>query len=525
MNCRLLFVLFYFMITFSEIITGQPYIFRVEFEDDSINNYPPQSLSKINLKNHQIDNFINLNNNFYNFYTEQTNKWIFLVNKHCDETRIVEILDTSHNFLFVDSNFCFGGGIVYSNTNNKIYFFEPKDNKFKLLSFDINNGQTEFLLDVPPTIDENYGNREAFLSRNENLLYFLMPDTNYSDTVYNQALLCYYSTTNKHLNYVRKLSELGLNGADGYSMKKGRNGKTIVNSFFLSPNLNHYYRLYDLDNDTGYVFINNNLWSTQFIIGSGEYILFAYDSLVMNREYHTGNFDIYNSLTGEKVKTVSLPSNGSIYTFDNYPNDVYYVINLDTQPVIYNLTRLELHSISPAIALYSPTGQRQEFTFNITAYGGLFTDSTVAFFNNQPKPTTKINDTTINFTLSNNDITSVGNYPVWISNYGSNSDTLIFTVAYSLTNSLIPTFQCVRRNPDKSYTAFFGYNNSNSTAVFIPTGPNNKFSPSPDFRGQPNVFIPGNQENVFSVNFNGDNLTWLLAGYSVTVNKNSNNCP
>lgn len=222
---------------------------------------------------------------------------------------------------------------------------------------------------------------------------------------------------------------------------------------------------------------------------------------------------------------MTLPPKGRIYTFDNYPNDIYYVLNLETQPEIYNITKLELHNISPSVAITSLTSRDESYTFNVTAYGGLFTDSSVAYFNGQAKSTTKINDTTVSFTISNRDIRSTGNFPVWISNYGSNSDTLNFSVTNSLPNSLAPTFQCLRRNPDKSYTAFFGYNNSSTSSCFIPTSANNRFYPSPEYRGQPNTFLPGNHQNVFSVNFNGDNLSWFLAGHSITINKNSTSCP
>ncbi len=520
-----------YLILFSSInILPQPYIFRVEFEEDSTNDFPPYSLTKINLKNNQLEPFVNLDKSFHNYYTEPTNKWIIIVYKFCDESKVINIDDTAEIFIFNNtispSIICFGGGLTYSEVNKKIYFFEPQENTFRLTSLNIQNGEIEELIDIKPIIDENYGFRDVFLSLDEQLLYFLAPDTLYADTIYNQDKIYYFSTINNSLIRERKISNLGLNGSDAYSIIKGRYGKTIIGSIFYYPSPSQYYRLYDLDNDTGYAFINQPSWVDPYIIGYGDYILFAYDTLLNSREViHRGNFSIYNSNTGQLVKTLTLPPGGTIYTFDNYPNDIYYVLNLDTQPEIYNLTKLELHQISPAIALISPFGSQQEFNFNITAYGGLFTDSSIAYFNGQANPTSKINDTTVVFTLSNSDISSTGNYPLWISNYGSDSDTLNFSVTTSLPNSVTPTFQCVRRNPDKSYTAYFGYNNNNSSAVFIPTGSNNRFSPSPDFRGQPNIFLSGNHQNVFTVNFNGDNLTWYLAGQSITINKNSTACP
>jgi len=79
-------------------------------------------------------------------------------------------------------------------------------------------------------------------------------------------------------------------------------------------------------------------------------------------------------------------------------------------------------------------------------------------------------------------------------------------------------------NKDGTYTAFFGYKNTNSVAVSLSIGKNNRFTPPPDSRGQPTIFEPGSQTAVFAVVSKGDAIVWHLDGKSVEANKNSPGC-
>ena len=92
-----------------------------------------------------------------------------------------------------------------------------------------------------------------------------------------------------------------------------------------------------------------------------------------------------------------------------------------------------------------------------------------------------------------------------------------------------PILECVADNGDGSYTAFFGYRNHNDTAVDIPVGPRNKFTPSPEDRGQPTRFHPGrtpHYPNVsFGVVFDGSEIEWHLDGQKRKAKATSHACP
>jgi uncharacterized repeat protein (TIGR01451 family) len=91
---------------------------------------------------------------------------------------------------------------------------------------------------------------------------------------------------------------------------------------------------------------------------------------------------------------------------------------------------------------------------------------------------------------------------------------------------ITPALQCVVRLSGGAFTARFGYNNPNPVPITIPIGGDNRFTPSPQDRGQPSTFLPGQQSNVFSVTQSGGSLVWILNGRTVTASRNHpTQCP
>ena len=79
--------------------------------------------------------------------------------------------------------------------------------------------------------------------------------------------------------------------------------------------------------------------------------------------------------------------------------------------------------------------------------------------------------------------------------------------------TISPVFDGWLRNPDGSFTLFFGYFNRNSGETPIPLGPDNQVRPAPDDRGQPTNFLPLRQWHVFRVSVPpgwDDEVVWTL---------------
>jgi uncharacterized repeat protein (TIGR01451 family) len=71
--------------------------------------------------------------------------------------------------------------------------------------------------------------------------------------------------------------------------------------------------------------------------------------------------------------------------------------------------------------------------------------------------------------------------------------------------------RCVTNN-GATFDATFGYQNDNLSAVSVPVGDANHFTPAPPDRGQTTTFQPGNVQEAFTVNGipSGQSLVWTL---------------
>jgi len=101
--------------------------------------------------------------------------------------------------------------------------------------------------------------------------------------------------------------------------------------------------------------------------------------------------------------------------------------------------------------------------------------------------------------------------------------------AWQPTVPAIVLYGCVTTNHDGTYTASFSYNSSSGRTLFVPIGEDNSFSAVPADRGQPTAFLAGGSKNAFTVNFDGNPITWsvqtpLGLTSSVTLSSTSKDC-
>jgi hypothetical protein len=90
-----------------------------------------------------------------------------------------------------------------------------------------------------------------------------------------------------------------------------------------------------------------------------------------------------------------------------------------------------------------------------------------------------------------------------------------------------PVLECVidrGANSNPRYIARFGYNNPNSFNVSLPVGNDNRFTPTPQNRGQTTTFLPARQRFTFDVAFHSGTLVWTLNGKTSTASPNSTKC-
>jgi hypothetical protein len=81
----------------------------------------------------------------------------------------------------------------------------------------------------------------------------------------------------------------------------------------------------------------------------------------------------------------------------------------------------------------------------------------------------------------------------------------------------------VSEGTDGSLTAHFGYTNSGNDVGFA-KGPDNFFSPPPEDRGQPAIFVSGTVNDAVVTSCGVDGLTWTVCGHSATASRQSPRC-
>ena len=136
--------------------------------------------------------------------------------------------------------------------------------------------------------------------------------------------------------------EFGYTKADGYLLHRGRKGKAIVESFYRNKTKDSYYRLYDFDKNAGSNFIFYQGYTTPYFTGNGNLLFLPETIDSAQSELNTGKIFVYDLKTSKLIKTLNLLPRGEIYTFDNYPNDIYYIVNF-----YYDFRKIFKISVNP----------------------------------------------------------------------------------------------------------------------------------------------------------------------------------
>jgi hypothetical protein len=91
--------------------------------------------------------------------------------------------------------------------------------------------------------------------------------------------------------------------------------------------------------------------------------------------------------------------------------------------------------------------------------------------------------------------------------------------------ALVPILDCVEEVERGRLRAHWGYLNDCDEVVHTALGAENRFTPAPVDRGQPEDFEPGEHTRVFSMTFKkGSSLSWSLEGNEATASADSPRC-
>lgn len=338
-----------------------------------------------------------------------------------------------------------------------------------------------------------------------------------------------YSLATKQLTINRRLSDLKVPGV--YDVEDSKKGNFLLCLLYPRQQMeDKKFGVYNIDKDTLYGLIPFPLQTHEYLSSDGKRVIIEETPWNSNTQredsmyFHPGRISIFDGVSGRLLQKIKLPKDGKVLVFDNYPNMLYYYFEKKQTSINIDLTKL------PAIGTISSqnvlTGSG-EFVLSVT--GKNFTVDSKVQLNGTNRATAYIADTLLQATIRAGDVdTATTAYIAVRDSIAPSShvttDSLALNIISVPQQSLQPILDCVTQINDTTYTAWFGYENDDTTSIYVPVGPMNKFSPTPNDRTQPTVFEPGRMDKVFNVAFNGKNLTWKLNGNQVTASKKSPKC-
>jgi hypothetical protein len=97
-------------------------------------------------------------------------------------------------------------------------------------------------------------------------------------------------------------------------------------------------------------------------------------------------------------------------------------------------------------------------------------------------------------------------------------------MASDVCKKIQPVAECVWDNKNGTKTALWGWNNPTADTAHIPASNKNSMSPGLSNQGQPTLFGPGRQRNIFTTTFAGTQASWHLGNNDAQVNSSTPAC-
>jgi hypothetical protein len=311
------FLILFFIWTMTiQFVQAQPFIYEQK-NDTTLEGAEMLhfcSYDKINLSNGQIAKVV---------YSEA-----FIEDN--TETFILEGNDLTHNSI---TNLHSGAGCDLGMINPDHAIFSKKNHKIFITGY--NKGESpltifnsNLILCEDTTLNFDLGNN-MILSKDETKLYFPYSNDNYI-AKFDTIRVTTISTSTYEVIKSGEPQNLGYPKAYRYELLWGRNGKLLIQSTIKKNNkyIGSYYNVYDLDNNISTPFIFSKEDVRPYFTNDGHYLILAQtkDSISGDMAYphNTGRFEIYELSTQRLVKILKLPPRRDIYTFDNFPDKIYY---------------------------------------------------------------------------------------------------------------------------------------------------------------------------------------------------------
>lgn len=446
---------------------------------------------------------------------DQTQTWLYYWSGNDPQEgpiTLINIANPTFRKVLPDGNVQAVMGVKYVPQLNRIYIATESENYI----YDAATLQcVDSLSEDQITVFENY-----FLSEDGTILYF-----RHTDPKVNKSSLAGFSLISKSIVSSRPISEIGP-PAIVKNLVDAKRGKAVFGYDYPSRNRSDgHYLLYDATRDTFFTPIPFSIVSNDaHLSGDAKYFIVQETPVNPDRDPKTprlltGRISIFDAAKGNLKSKLTLPKGGTIFAFENYPNVFYYFNTKEKKSINIDLSKLTtISSISPATIL-AGSGK-----IALTVAGSNFTVNSKILLNGVNRTTTFIADSLLVGTIRGDDDSASTTAYISVKGDVATTDSLTLNIVSVPPQTLNPILDCITQQDDTTYTAWFGYENTDTISITVPVGAQNKFTPEPNDRTQPIVFDPGRKDKIFSIVFNGKNLTWKLNGNEVVASKKSPKC-
>jgi hypothetical protein len=173
-----------------------------------------------------------------------------------------------------------------------------------------------------------------------------------------------YTLINKQLISNINLPDIRIPG--GYNIEDSKKGNFLL--CFLYPRQqmeDKKFAIYNIDKDSIYSTIPFPLASHEHFSSDGKYIVIEetpvrpdYQSVFTGDDFlHPGKISIFDGKTGTLIQKLTLPPDGKVVVFDNYPNMLYYYLPSEQRSINIDLSKLA-HPSGCNVKLVNSTGTK-----------------------------------------------------------------------------------------------------------------------------------------------------------------------
>jgi uncharacterized membrane protein YjjB (DUF3815 family) len=427
------FIVLFIIIT-SSILQAQPYYYTSTYEPIEGHSKSMGDIYRVNMNNPAIVE--TLLTDIYELASEISDEygnWIAFEDNF--RLTIMSINNPLHKNIIANHS----EGVIkfsYSNAVNRLvirYYGEyPNPEKMVL----VEPASLTITDTIPYTISEEIlTDKHANFSKNGDIMYVQS-----GDSVLHKPTIISYSLSSKQIIKTKYIDDITLPGSEKAYFYFRQNSLATIESYYNMNDPYNYYRIYFLDKDSLSIQIKYLNPADAYVSSDGKFlvILQAFLGNDSTLSKPTGKIDIYNMTDGALKKTIQLPPDGEVMYFENYPNNVYYVkdIELPTR-LVWNLNMDSIFNVLDLTNLNPNTINIGANSFTLTVNGKGFDTLSTIYFNGQEKVTTFLSDSVLIAEIITSDVSVTGSFPVWVKDRYSISDTLQFIVTQENNPNLV----------------------------------------------------------------------------------------